>query len=119
MSAAADDRQDPSEPQTGSDAGRESSAEMDRRGKPDRRKTDRRRQQVPVSVDRRRGADRRSGRDRRARQGPNTYDLEADELEFVNAVQRFKERTGRSFPTWSEVLGILRDLGYEKRDRTS
>ena len=89
--------------------------DMDRRARNDRRQGDRRKRQVPVEVDRRSGGDRRSGADRRARQGPNTYDLEADELEFVNAIQRFKERTGKSFPTWSDVLSILRELGYEKR----
>ena len=35
--------------------------------------------------------------------------------EFIRAINRFKERTGRAFPTWSEVLQILRDLGYEKQ----
>jgi hypothetical protein len=36
------------------------------------------------------------------------------EIEFVRAIQAFKERHGRSFPTWSEVLHILKELGYSK-----
>jgi hypothetical protein len=26
----------------------------------------------------------------------------------------YKRRSGRQFPTWSEVLEVLRDLGYRK-----
>ncbi|MDF1701543.1 MAG: hypothetical protein P1V36_10350 [Planctomycetota bacterium] len=61
----------------------------------------------------RRKADRRQGP--RRKRSMNQYDLEADTLEFINAINRFKDRSGRPFPTWSEVLGILRELGYEKR----
>ena len=86
---------------------------MDRRAAEDRRAGDRRQRSVRVPVDRRTGQDRRSG-ERRAPRSMNQYDLGPDELEFINAVNRHKERTGRPFPTWSEVLRILKDLGYEK-----
>jgi hypothetical protein len=36
------------------------------------------------------------------------------ELEFMQAMQDYKQRSGRMFPTWSEVLEVLRGLGYEK-----
>lgn len=36
------------------------------------------------------------------------------EFEFMTAMQRYKERTGRLFPTWSEALGVLIELGYAK-----
>lgn len=36
------------------------------------------------------------------------------ELEFMRAMQDYKQRSGRMFPTWSEVLEVLRTLGYEK-----
>jgi hypothetical protein len=62
----------------------------------------------------RRGTERRTGADRRAR-SINQYDLADDELELIRAVNHHKERTGRPFPTWSEVLRILKELGYEKR----
>ncbi len=87
--------------------------EMDRRASSDRRQGDRRKVNVPVEKDRRAGAERRTG-PRRKRRGPNQYELDADELEFINAINAFKAQSGRPFPTWSEVLGILRRLGYEK-----
>lgn len=88
----------------------------DRRAAPDRRRADRRQRQVPVPVERRSGIDRRSGLERRdtGKRG-GEYDLDEDTMEFIRAVGAFKERTGRAFPTWSEILQILRDLGYEKR----
>lgn len=36
------------------------------------------------------------------------------EVEFMNAIQAFKLKTGRTFPTWAEVLTVLRQLGYER-----
>ncbi len=36
------------------------------------------------------------------------------EVEFLEAMQAYKKRSGRMFPTWSEVLEVLRDLGYQK-----
>jgi hypothetical protein len=37
-----------------------------------------------------------------------------DELEFIQAIDRFKRQHGRPFPSWSEVLTILKSLGYSK-----
>lgn len=39
---------------------------------------------------------------------------ELETLEFIQAVDRFKRRTMKVFPTWSDVLVILRDLGYQR-----
>ncbi len=36
------------------------------------------------------------------------------ELEFMAAIQEYKARSGRMFPTWSEVLEVLREIGYQK-----
>ena len=36
------------------------------------------------------------------------------ETEFMLAMNEYKRRSGRMFPTWSEVLEVLRGLGYEK-----
>jgi len=47
----------------------------------------------------------------------NEYPLTPDELEFINAVNGYKKRHGRPFPTWSEVLHVLRALGYRKDPR--
>lgn len=38
----------------------------------------------------------------------------SDEVEFMNALAEFKQASGRLFPTCSEILGVLRSLGYEK-----
>jgi hypothetical protein len=34
--------------------------------------------------------------------------------EFWQAMEKYKRRNGRMFPTWSEVLEVLQGLGYEK-----
>jgi hypothetical protein len=41
-------------------------------------------------------------------------DYKQAELEFMRAMQEYKRRSGRMFPTWSEVLEVLKSLGYEK-----
>jgi hypothetical protein len=85
----------------------------ERRSASERRRVDRRVRRDTVAVERRSGLERRAEPERR--RNINQYDMEPDALELINAVNRFKERTGKPFPTWSEVLGILRSLGYEKR----
>jgi hypothetical protein len=32
----------------------------------------------------------------------------------MQAMHEYKQSSGRMFPTWSEVLEVLRSLGYEK-----
>ena len=36
------------------------------------------------------------------------------EIEFMTAMDDYKRRSGRQFPTWSEVLEVMRSLGYRK-----
>jgi hypothetical protein len=36
------------------------------------------------------------------------------ELEFMQAMHEYKQSSGRMFPTWSEVLEVVRELGYQK-----
>jgi hypothetical protein len=38
-----------------------------------------------------------------------------EEREFQMALEVYKERSGRLFPTWSEILEVLQALGYAKR----
>src|SRR5882757_7664533 len=38
---------------------------------------------------------------------------DADELR--RAIESYKRRSGRNFPTWSEVLEVFRGMGYAKR----
>jgi hypothetical protein len=46
-------------------------------------------------------------------------DYSAPELEFMQAMHDYKQSSGRMFPTWSEVLEVLRSLGYEKPGRSA
>lgn len=41
-------------------------------------------------------------------------DMTADETEFLLAVASYQKRFRRRYPTWLEVLNILRCLGYRK-----
>ncbi|MFM7244475.1 MAG: hypothetical protein ACKO40_09940 [Planctomycetaceae bacterium] len=41
-------------------------------------------------------------------------DYGPEELEFMQALDRYKRTSGRMFPTCSEVLEVLRSLGYER-----
>ena len=41
-------------------------------------------------------------------------DYSAAEMEFMKAIQDYKQASGRMFPTWSEVLEVFQGLGYEK-----
>jgi hypothetical protein len=60
--------------------------------------------------------ERRARKERRKRIDPTTFEKQytVDELEFMNAVQRFKERTGNQFPTHGEVIKVAVALGYRK-----
>lgn len=44
----------------------------------------------------------------------NAADYSPDELEFLKAIERYKRVKRRPFPKWTEVLQVLRDLGYHK-----
>ena len=63
-----------------------------------------------------RAASARNTSGRRRFVDPTTCDREYTraEREFMEAMQAYKHRSGRMFPTWSEILEVLRDLGYEK-----
>jgi hypothetical protein len=60
--------------------------------------------------------ERRVKKERRKRIDPTTFEKQYsdDEMEFMNAMQRFKERTGRPFPTHGEVIKVAIGLGYRK-----
>lgn len=59
----------------------------------DRRKQDRRRQIDPTTCER---------------------DYSEAEVEFMRAMDDYKRKSGRPFPTWSEVLEVMMSLGYRK-----
>jgi hypothetical protein len=60
--------------------------------------------------------ERRARKERRRRIDPTTFEKQYtdDEMEFMNAMQRFKELSGKPFPTHGEVLKIASQLGYRK-----
>lgn len=59
----------------------------------DRRRQDRRRQIDPTTCER---------------------DYSDNEVEFMKAMDDYKRKSGRPFPTWSEVLEVIMSLGYRK-----
>jgi hypothetical protein len=86
-----------------------------------------------VSIDRRRGArrediakpavakgiakgEKRAKVERRRQIDPTTCerDYSQDECEFMQAMEAYKRKNGRMFPTCSEVLEVIRSLGYSK-----
>jgi hypothetical protein len=83
----------------------------------DRRAKDRRKKQIPVALERRTGKERRDEKGERRRQiDPTTCerDYTNDEIEFMKAMDQYKRENRRPFPTWSEVLEVLRAMGYRK-----
>ena len=38
-----------------------------------------------------------------------------EEVEFMNALDEYKRTSGRMFPTCSEILEVIRKLGYQKQ----
>lgn len=88
---------------------------FDRRAGQDRRRVERRKKSIPVAFERRSGVDRRQG-ERRRLVDPTTCerDYTADEVEFMKAIDLYKRLNNRPFPTWSEVLEVIRALGYRK-----
>jgi hypothetical protein len=80
---------------------------------------DRRKRNIPVATDRRRAenaAAKRKSSERRRLIDPTTCerDYTDDETEFMKAMDRYKRENRRPFPTWSEVLEVLRSLGYRR-----
>ena len=90
---------------------------MDRRDKKERRnsKPDRRKETAAVAVERRSG-ERRAKVSRRRQIDPTTCerDYSNDEIEFMQAMDAYKRRSGRMFPTCSEILEVVRELGYTR-----
>lgn len=58
----------------------------------------------------------RRRQDRRRQIDPTTCerDYSDNEVEFMKAMDDYKRKSGRSFPTWSEVLEVMMSLGYRK-----
>ena len=45
---------------------------------------------------------------------PRPDEMTPDVLEFITAIDDYKRHKSRPFPNWSEILDILKELGYER-----
>jgi hypothetical protein len=81
-----------------------------------RRPAERRKRNIPVVMDRRGGVDRSKLPERRRQVDPTTCerDYNDEEIMFMKSMDQYKRDNRRPFPTWSEVLEVLRALGYRK-----
>ena len=68
-----------------------------------------------------RAANARQASGRRRFVDPTTCEREytVAEMEFMQAMHEYKQKSGRMFPTWSEVLEVIKALGYEKAGMAS
>lgn len=64
-----------------------------------------------LGLDRRRGPGKRRSDDRRSAEEGEMTD---EQFEFLMAVEEYKRLNRRPFPTWTEVLDIIRAMGYRK-----
>ncbi len=89
---------------------------MNLRRQSERRNNERRKANVSASLERRQG-ERREKVNRRRQIDPTTCerDYSDAELEFMQALDDYKRKNGRMFPTCSEILEVIISLGYEKR----
>lgn len=79
----------------------------------EKRGPDRRKAEVPISsgLERRRGPGRRlSDFTRAAEEG----ELNQEQFMFVMAIEGFKKANNKVYPTWTDVLEVVRLLGYRK-----
>ncbi len=70
-------------------------------------KDERRKESLPIAAERRKVP-------RRRQIDPTTCerDYSDDEIEFMQALDAYKRTSGRMFPTCSEILEVIRGLGY-------
>lgn len=73
---------------------------------PERRVADRR-----TGLERRRGAGIRRPEDRKAAE---EGEMTVEQFEFVMAIETYKKVNKKMFPTWTEVLEVIQQLGYRK-----
>src|SRR5579864_9575776 len=71
------------------------------------RPSERRKRAIPVAKERR-------NQKSAVAPPPEPGELTADQIEFVKAMDQYKRDNRRPFPTWSEVLEVLRALGYRR-----
>ncbi len=68
-------------------------------------------------IDRRLGLDLHRGPGRRLsdeRKSAEEGQMSDEQLEFLAAIQEYKTKNAKPFPTWTEVLEVIKALGYRK-----
>lgn len=65
----------------------------------------------PTGLERRRGPGRRRSDDRKAAE---EGEMTAEQFEFCMAIEAYKKVNKRLYPTWTEVLEVMFQLGYRK-----
>lgn len=68
-------------------------------------------------TERRGGLERRRGPGRRrsdTRKDAEEGELSPEQFEFVMAIDEYKRANKRPFPSWTEVLEVIKYLGYRK-----
>jgi hypothetical protein len=68
-------------------------------------------------VDRRLGLELRRGPGRRLsdeRKSAEEGQMSQEQFEFLMAIKEYKEKNAKPFPTWTEVLEVIKALGYRK-----
>jgi len=68
-------------------------------------------------IDRRLGLDRRRGPGRRLtddRKAAEEGQMSDEQFEFLMAIDEYKRKNASPFPTWTEVLEVIKALGYRK-----
>ncbi|MBN1974001.1 MAG: hypothetical protein JW787_10210 [Sedimentisphaerales bacterium] len=76
-----------------------------------------RREKRTSVVDRRLGLDRRRGPGRRLaeeRKSAEEGQMSQEQFDFLMAIDEYKQKNSRPFPTWTEVLDVIKALGYRK-----
>ena len=77
----------------------------------ERRSGDERRVSASTGLERRRGPGRRLSDERKAAE---EGEMTAEQFEFCMAIEMYKKVNKKLFPTWTEVLEVVRQLGYRK-----
>lgn len=85
----------------------------------DRRAAESKRQKTRRTevVDRRLGLNRRRGPGRRRtedRKAAEEGQMTNEQFDFLMAVDQYKKLNNRPFPTWTEVLELIKALGYRR-----
>jgi hypothetical protein len=66
-----------------------------------------------LGLERRRGPGRRRSEDRKSAEEGNMSD---EQFEFLMAIDDYKRLNDRPFPTWTEVLEVVKAIGYCKTE---